>query len=682
MRLQRKRVACEAGVSPTQWRARNSRRLENLRIPTRTTCSWLLAMVVAPAALGRGVSPYLPLNLEPEIERRIERVLMLADDAVLTRPIPAARVLDALPRACAVDAVLCRQVRRYLARYMHGSGITRLAVEGAATSGAERTVPNRYGMGSESAWQASVGGYWQPSDYALLSVGGVAYDGNEAPAGSVLSLGIGRAQLDVGYRNHWLSPFTDSSMLLGTEALTMPSVTLSSYEPLTRFGLRYEAFLAEMSESDRIEFQGRFTSGKPRLAGLHVSAQPVRGWSLGVNRILQYGGGERGGDSFGDLLDAFFRPADADNVSSGSIDDQFGNQLASITSRFLFPGKLPFAVYLEYAGEDTSRGRNYLLGNSALLAGIHVPRFAGRFDFTYEAAEWQNGWYVNGLYGDGLTNEGRVLGHWAGDARIAGDAVGAQSHMARLGWEPEFGGRFELTYRTLVNESYSAAAYRQAHDFTVRYARSLRELTVGAEVFAGRDVFGEDFSRAALFFIYAPDAGGASGIFDEPERTVSAGEASMFVDVGLNHYEVSADLEAGTPRVETDREWSPHFAIGARREVLGHSELGVRLEVDEIDDEILLAVRAVDYRYRLRRNLAVGAFLGAARYDLDTPAYGLYAGIGAEWRDVLPGWSVGVDLRRAFEVARDDLVPSDPQGGRPDSFYDITAATLSISRRF
>ncbi len=65
--------------------------------------------------LARGRQPLPALNLDPDIERQIERVLILADKPVLTRPIAAATVLDALPAACQKDAVLCREVRRYLA---------------------------------------------------------------------------------------------------------------------------------------------------------------------------------------------------------------------------------------------------------------------------------------------------------------------------------------------------------------------------------------------------------------------------------------------------------------------------------------------------------------------------------------------------------------------------------------
>ncbi|MGH8311148.1 MAG: capsule assembly Wzi family protein, partial [Steroidobacteraceae bacterium] len=268
----------------------------------------LLACAVGSSnAAARGVTAYLPLRLEPEIERQIERVLILADKPVMTRPVAAAMVLDALPKACAIDAVLCRQVGRYLARFTQSAGISHASVDGGATDASGAAMPNRYGMSNASEWQASMIGYVQPFATVLLTLGGVAYDNDAVPLGSVLSIGFDRAQLDVGYRGHWLSPFTDSSMLLSTEALTMPSATLSNYLPLTRLGLHYEAFIAEMSKSDRIAFQGGFTSGNPDVFGLHLSMEPATGWSLGLNRIMQHGGGARGGNSFGDVLDAFFR---------------------------------------------------------------------------------------------------------------------------------------------------------------------------------------------------------------------------------------------------------------------------------------------------------------------------------------------------------------------------------------
>lgn len=453
---------------------------------------------MALTAEARGVSPWLPLSQAPEIERMIERVLILADKPVLTRPIAAATVFDALPAACERDADVCAEVRHYLRGFMKEVGIAHLSLAAGVASGEETPLQNRHGMGADSFYEMTGRVYWQPADHLLVTGGFTAYDGEILPTGSLLSVGFDFAQLDIGWRGHWLSPMTDSAMLLGTQAQAMPSITLSNYRPLTRFGIHYEMFYAEMSESDNIRFEGGFTTGKPKLAGLHLSIEPVPGWTIGANRLMQYGGGERGSDSPGDLFDALFRPSLYDNT--GTVTD-FGNQLASFTSRFLLRTPVPFAIYFEYAGEDTSTNNDLRLGNAALSAGIHFPRLGRNLVLTLEASEWQNGWYVHHIYRDGLRNEGNAIGHWGGDWRALDDGVGAMSLMARAGWQLRSGDSIEATYRTLKNEDYSATDYQRAHSVDVRYSRRWRrEFLVGGELNVGRDVFGENYSRVSAFF--------------------------------------------------------------------------------------------------------------------------------------------------------------------------------------
>jgi hypothetical protein len=638
-----------------------------------------------------GVSPYLPLNLEPEMEAQIERVLILAGEPVMTRPIAAARVLHALEGARKIDPMLCDRVSRYLRRYTHVMGIAHASVEGATSSGkgSGDVVPNRYGMTEDSHWDASAQVYWQPSDYVLVNAGAVAYAGQTNYSGSLISLGWSFAQLDIGYRPHWFSPMTDSSLLMSTEAPTMPSVTLSNYEPFTRFGISYELFAGPLSRSNEIQFEDQRVSGHPRLAGLHLEAQPAHGWAIGLNRLEQYGGGLRGGGSIGTLLRAFFDPSGFDNTNANlTSDQQAGNQQASVTSSFQFPGPVPFSVYFEYAGEDTSHGLNYLLGNTALSAGIHFPRLWRRFDLTLEATEWQNGWYVNAVYGDGLTNYGRVTGHWFGDQRVFGDDVGGRSEMISLGYEPPFGGWLRLKYRALQNQSYGAyKAYRHFQDVSLEYSHPVAAMTVGAQVNVGRDVFGGNFSRVAGFVRFNPDEGGlAASVLDalsvDPEPVARNGE--VFVDAGANANRQSVDLSSVQPRTTSSIAYGYHVGIGARRFVSDRSDLGVRLEADSIQGHSLIGLRAIDYRLRFHGPLALSLFVGAARYALATPAYGAYVGGGAQWRNVLPGWDVGWDVRYADNIQRDHLLRTDPPnvGARNDSFYNVLSTTVSISRHF
>ncbi|HEX4153895.1 MAG TPA: capsule assembly Wzi family protein [Steroidobacteraceae bacterium] len=651
-----------------------------------------LALLTMRTAGAGGASGYLPLNLEPEMERQIERVLILANEPILKRPFPVALVQAALPAACEVDKPLCEKVTRYLDRYTRDYALTHASATASVThDGKGDVVPNEYGLPVDSHWDLSAQGFVRPNDYMIASAGAIAYSGRTVPVGSMLTLGFNWAQVDVGFRDHWWSPATDSSQLQSTEAPTRPSITVSNWEPLTRLGFQYEFFWERMSTSDHILGEGQGTllqsRGNPKLFGMQLSIEPFSGWSIGVNRTLQYGGGGLP-DTAHFLATDFFKP--------GGTSQSLGNQQASYISRFIVPAKTPFAVYFQYAGENTLDGGSYLLGEASLTAGIDFPRIWHHFDLTYEISEWQNGWYVNSVFLDGMVNNGLVTGNWGGDQRSFGDGVGARSQMLRIGWTPPFGGYLEERVRVLANQSYAYVItpslfpppppYRHYLDVMVRYSRPYKGVTVGGEVDAGRDVFGGSYSRISGFVRYggdvrtrdddAADDGADEGDHGKPGTEV-------FVDAGVNVNRLRIDLEKGLPIENTQTEFGPHFGIGARRAVTDKNDLGVRLEVDgNVDGHLLLGVRAVDWRRRLTEHFAVSGFLGVARYNLATPAYSLYAGTGVQWRDIMPKWDIGVDFRYAQNVARDHVLSTDIQGVRPDSFYKIESGILYLTRRF
>jgi len=292
--------------------------------------------------------------------------------------------------------------------------------------------------------------------------------------------------------------------------------------------------------------------------------------------------------------------------------------------------------------------------------------------------------------------------------------VGARSQMLRIGWTPPFGGYLEEQVRVLQNQSYAYVLgpfpqpppYRHYYDLTLRYSRPWNDLTVGGEVDVGRDVFDKSFSRISAFVRYGGDArtrdDGAEDTDterseterseterseterSETERSAASGHrVEVFVDAGANANKLRIDLEKGLPIETTNVEFGAHFALGARRAVSENNDLGARIEVDtDVDGHMLLGARILDYRYRFGDHFALGAFAGAARYNLVTPAYSLYGGIGAQWRNILPKWDIGTDFRYAQNVARDHVLATDVQGVRPDSFYKIESETLYITRRF
>jgi Capsule assembly protein Wzi len=636
----------------------------------------VIAALLPTLALSAGISPYLPVELPAAQSRQIDLLFALADEPVLRRPVSLAAVDDAMARACPRDPSLCEVMEPWLARYREPGAVTTLRAEAALADTTSVSMPNRHGLRTDNAWQLAVAAHWQPSPYWVLGAGAMARPGEIVPSGTVLSAGNRYARVDVGFQERWASPLPDSAFLQSAQAATMASITVSNDQPISRARLRYELQLSRMSWTGRISDGGTLTQGHPLLAGLHLSVQPAPGWSLGAARQLQYGGGSRDARAIS-LLKAFFAPNHYDNFRDGRP-EEFGNQQAAWSSSFIYPGATPLVVSMEYAGEDTSHGTPGRLGNSGLTLGINAPRLWRNAGMRFEISEWQNSWYAHHLYADGMTHRGQVIGHWGAAWRAPMDDVGGHSQSLALQWNLGRGRSLDLRWRTLVNQSYSQASYRRANEFGASFGLPLGRLHAGTELLLGRDVFGDRYYRFAAFARLGEAAPGPV----DAVGSVGNDEASAFVDVGaaLNRTRASRDKPGSATRRAV--QFSPHLGVGLRRAVWTRSDLGVRLELGRVEEHSLIALRALDYRYRLGPSLSLTGFFGAARLGTATPAYGYYAGGGLQWRDVRPRWDVGLELRYGDKMASDDLAPDGTLLGNSDTFTDLSGVALYLSRRF
>ena len=668
-----------------------------LRCPAFLLLLVALLMGFPVANAVAAVSAYLPLNLSPELESRVERLLVLAGVPVMTRPIRVATVAEALPAACIRNRTLCGQVRRDLAPYLTAVALTGAGVEVAATERNPLSQANQHGALMNASWQAYAAGLAHFGDHVLLSAGAVGYTGRVTPTGTMASLGGSRAQLDLGFRDHGWSPLRLGTMLIGTEAPTMPSATLSNIQPLTRAHLRYEMFLARMSYSDRIAFMDGFTAGHPELFGFHLEVEPAPGWSLGISRLMQFGGGARP-HSLRDLLRAFTNPTRYDNTSRVlTSDQQFGNQQFAVSSSLVLPMRMPMSLYIEYAAEDTFHAENTRFGSSAISAGFYLPQLRPNLQLRYEFSEWQTNWYVNSVYQDGMSNYDTVLGHWAAQWRRKGDAVGAQSHALELIWDRDGGQQFDMQYRTALNAAYTGGQYQRGHELSLSLSRPWRSLQVGAKVDGGRDEFGERFGRVAAFARFSGQAAAAHAPMRREQESVSAGtdgpaaaaaavarrSVEGFVDVGMFTSMLDFEQDAGAPGVPAVKtpQGSFHLGLGVRRAFNRHNDFGTRVEFDNVRGRLFAALRAIDYRHRFGPHFAASAFFGAARYDGPTPAYGWYGGAGLQWRNLWEKWDLGVDARLGDHMVRNKIA-GEPIIIWPNTFYSIKGASIYLSRRF
>jgi hypothetical protein len=402
---------------------------------------------------------------------------------------------------------------------------------------------------------------------------------------------------------------------------------------------------------------------------------------VSLSRITQYGGGARSSSELSDFLDSLLESANVLGTERGAT-----NRVAALGSSIQFSGAIPFSVGLEYAGEDNAYAGRYRLGATNFTVSLDLPILWKYFDATIGASEWQNSWYGHYLYPLGLSHEGRVIGHWFGDHRLFGDAIGGNSQTISVGWQGS-SGYLRSTYRTLTHDVRWAGVgaqrpYKRMHMLDVSYSTHWRSHELKAGIVVGQDVFGDSFARFDASFDLAKSPIRFTRWVEDPHIDHSTTE--IFVDVGLTYGTVVKILGVDIPNERTSASTQPHFAIGARRRVSDRSDLGVRVEVDEADGISLVSIRAVDYRYRIGRQLGVGAFFGAGRYDIGLPAYGYYFGVGVQIRDILPNWDIGIDFRLHEKLGRDKVLASDPPStpDRTRVFYDVESISLSMSRRW
>ena len=644
----------------------------------------LLTIVACGVSNARGVSPYLPMNLDPSLQASIERVFLLADRPVMTRPIALSQILDSLPAACTIDQDTCLQVRTYLSRFMKDLGISEADLQLSTSSGSsEQTLPNQHGASINDNLIGNISAFYQPSDYLIFNLG-ASINGELTPNATYLSAGWDIAQLDIGYRDIWLSPFSGHSFLLSTEARTMPSISISNYKPISPINLQYQVSLSTMSKSDHIRYLDDYTSGYPNLAGIRLETEPTSGFSIAVNRLLQYGGGARGSSGglngfFGALLD----PSHRDNTlhPTYSADQEFGNQIASLNFEQILPTNYPTKIYTEYSGDDTLNGSNWKLGNIAASLGITVSNWNNLLDLTLEISEWQNNnWSSHGIYQDGLTNDGNLIGSWFGDQRYAQDNVGGSSYFVQTGWHTKRG-YLQTKYRTLSNQDYGPHIYHRSHEFGLGYSFPYLDNTLNTELLFGSDVFGKKYTRLSatyrlgLPYIYSFSA-------EQPDNKLT----HIFLDYGISQTSpriVYGDDTYGFKPIRGNTERGPHTGLGIRRKISNNYDLGMRLELDRVSGRQLLSLRTIDWRYRFENSIAASLFLGFARYDWRLPAYGYYGGLGFQWLKALPNTDLNFDLKFYNKIARDKLLTDDPSSTLiPDMFNDIDGAAIYFSHDF
>ena len=216
---------------------------------------------------------------------------------------------------------------------LQGSSINkeRLNVFVSLANEGSRSIPNSHGKDTSGLYFLEAAYFFNLSSHFQFSFNLNVYEKGQqkkiSTTNSYLSFGWDPFQIDIGYRDHWFSPFYDSSFLISTNAENSPSITFSNGIPLTSFKMNYEFFISKLNKTDGITYENISVSGNPKLLGIHLDFRPVEWIEIGLNRTMQFGGG-RSTTDLEDFIKAFRDPVGKDNVASEK-EGEFGNQQAS-----------------------------------------------------------------------------------------------------------------------------------------------------------------------------------------------------------------------------------------------------------------------------------------------------------------------------------------------------------------
>lgn len=284
---------------------------------------FVMLMGLSSAACASGVSPYLPLNLAPEVELQIEKLMAMTGDTPLIKPYKAKEITTRLESIKDYHPLLYRRLSAYLARYTENIANTHRAAVLSGSNDNNRALENNRGVKHNTNIEISAAGHIFFSPYVYFSAGASYSDeGGKAATNTHISFGNEYIQADLGYRDHWFSPFHDSAMLISTQAENPPSLTLSNSTGFTDLNIRYEVFYAQMDEEVRVNAGALVTRDKPVLTGMHVSLSPVESLSVGLSRTYYYGGGMRD-DGLDIGLQGLLTPSSLDDAQTDNLEQGY-----------------------------------------------------------------------------------------------------------------------------------------------------------------------------------------------------------------------------------------------------------------------------------------------------------------------------------------------------------------------
>lgn len=407
------------------------------------TWSVLLSLVAFIPATSYSASLFVPMQ-HTELNQNIERLFILTDAHSMNKPFAVDYVNQQLKKLGSNHTELKNKISNQLRQLTNNNvSFAKASVNYTTSINTPSAKHNSLGEFNDSNGNLFASSSHNLGDYFAVNAGISAVNSfsDVNPYESFVSMGTGNIQLDLGFKQHWLSPFQTRAMLVSNNAKNTLSATLSNPVPYKKlWNLQYNVFLQDMEKHDKVLIDGTYQTGNPYLLGTQISFSPLNNLHISLNRAFQFGG--RGKDiTLEQVWNAFTDAVGSDNSGEischgqSAVNCEFGNQRASVQVKMHFPSKIPFSIYGEFAGEDAASHSNFLLGNIAVSAGVHVSSIKfgkSTYSFTYESTEYQSAWHLHHIYKSGFRINEISTGHWGTNHTSGIENASGVTHSARI----------------------------------------------------------------------------------------------------------------------------------------------------------------------------------------------------------------------------------------------------------
>lgn len=453
----------------------------------------IISLLTPRYAYGKGVSPYLPLNLPNHVAQKIEKLAVIADDGTLHKPYKVAQVTALARKIQNTHPLLYRDIAPYLRDHKERKS-TSLVQLSLVTSNDRFSNPYHFGVDGESNILLETAGYAMYSDHIGVSASAIISESSINKAQGMVHVGVDFLQLDIGYKSRWWSVGRIDSLLLSNESEAFASLSASNVIPLTEYDMNYEVFAGKLSNAT-ISSGDSIERDQPYITGASLSFSPVNQVTLGFSHTTVFGGGVRdnGSNEFFDAL-ATNR---LDSASNTSYADTQADRRYAIQARY---STEVVGFHYSIYGEHVTKK---VLGNdntqpSAATVGIYFPAI-NESSFRVEATRYDQGFYSSDIYSNDYQYEERALAHFVSSQtqNTSAKSITAQWFWS-MGAENSLTTTFGWSQIALLNES-SNELVNSSLNFSADYRSRFQNAYWGVETSAGIDAIGERVYRISLY---------------------------------------------------------------------------------------------------------------------------------------------------------------------------------------